>query len=220
MSDDAREAILAGIRASLRRAGPVTQSVRLGLDQRLAEPPLNLQPAVEGDLADRFTARLSAVSGIVTRVEDMGAVPAVVTAHLERFGLPSEIVMATTPELDEVPWPNTLAIARRCAEGGDLVSVTGAWAGIAETGTLVLLSGPESPTTLNFLPDDHIIVMRESRIVRHIEDVWARLRAQRGGRMPRTVNFITGPSKTADVEQIIQEGAHGPRRLHVVLVRG
>jgi L-lactate dehydrogenase complex protein LldG len=81
----------------------------------------------------------------------------------------------------------------------------------------VLLSSPRSPTTLNFLPEDHLIVLARSSIVAHLEDVWARLRAQDDPSVPRTVNFITGPSKTGDVEQIIHEGAHGPRRLHVIL---
>ena len=82
----------------------------------------------------------------------------------------------------------------------------------------MLLSGPEHPTTLNFLPEDHVVVLRESRIVPHLEDAWALLRKERAT-MPRTVNLICGPSKTGDVELVILEGAHGPRRLHVVVVR-
>jgi L-lactate utilization protein LutC len=82
---------------------------------------------------------------------------------------------------------------------------------------LVLLSGSFWPTTFDFLPDDHVVVLERERILTHIEDVWALLRA-RGEGVPRTINFITGPSRTADVEQTIQLGAHGPRRLHVILV--
>ena len=110
-------------------------------------------------------------------------------------------------------------VERRAALGSDQTSVTGAFAGVGETGSLVLLSSPRSPTTLNFLPEDHLIVLARSRIVAHLEDVWARLREQSSMPvvLPRTVNFITGPSKTGDVEQIIHEGAHGPRRLHVIL---
>ena len=96
--------------------------------------------------------------------------------------------------------------------------MTGAFAGIAETGSVMLLSGPGSPTTLNFLPEDHIVVLRESRIVPHLEDAWAMLRAERES-MPRTVNLICGPSKTGDIELVILEGAHGPRRLRVVVVQ-
>jgi len=79
------------------------------------------------------------------------------------------------------------------------------------------LSGANSPTSLNFLPDNYLCILRRERLVKHIEDVWQRLRDEHTG-LPRAINFITGPSRTADVEQTIQLGAHGPRRLHVILL--
>jgi L-lactate utilization protein LutC len=81
----------------------------------------------------------------------------------------------------------------------------------------VLTSGPQTPTTLNFLPDHFLCVLAAGRIVPRLEDAWDLLRGEPGG-MPRALNFVTGPSRTADVEQTIQLGAHGPRRLHVILV--
>jgi L-lactate dehydrogenase complex protein LldG len=193
------------------------ESLRRTLDERLRRPSPNLRPAVGGDPVERFVAKMRAVNGIVTRVPDLAAVAPVVGTHLETHRLPARLVVAPDPALDPIPWSNALEVERRAATGDDRASVTGAFAGIAETGTLMLLSGPESPTTLNFLPDDHLVVLAESRIVRHLEDGWAWLR-QEVPAMPRTVNLITGPSKTADVELTIQEGAHGPRRLHVILV--
>jgi L-lactate dehydrogenase complex protein LldG len=95
--------------------------------------------------------------------------------------------------------------------------LTEAFVGIAETGSLVLLSSVGSPTSLNFLPDNYLCVLRRDHIVRHIEDVWDRIR-QQTDQLPRAINFVTGPSRTADVEQTIQLGAHGPRRLHVILL--
>ena len=86
----------------------------------------------------------------------------------------------------------------------------------AETGTLLLVSGAERPTTLNFLPDTHVVVLHRHQIVGPYEAAWDRLRAE--GPMPRTVNFVSGPSRTADIEQTIVMGAHGPRRLHVIIV--
>ena len=87
-------------------------------------------------------------------------------------------------------------------------------------GTLMLTSGAARPTTLNFLPDTHIVVLCEADIVSGYEDVWARLRARYGKNvMPRTVNTITGPSRTGDIEQAMELGAHGPRRMHIVVVR-
>ncbi len=135
--------------------------------------------------------------------------------------------MAPDPWLGSLGWERQplLAIRRGKAEPSDEVGVTVAFSAIAETGTLMLLSGPETPTTLNLLPETHIVVLRESQIVGAYEEAWARLRLARGGEggavaMPRTVNFITGPSRSADIEQQLQMGAHGPRRLHIVLVEG
>src|SRR5205085_6001380 len=109
-----------------------------------------------------------------------------------------------------------LHLRRGKASPGDQVSMTPAFAAIAETGTLMLTSGAETPSTLNFLPDTHVVVLEAGQVVPTYEEGWTRLRAR--GDMPRTVNFITGPSRTGDIEQRIQLGAHGPRRLHVVLV--
>ncbi len=115
-----------------------------------------------------------------------------------------------------------LEIRRGRVEDADPVGVTACFAGIAETGTLMLISGPESPTRNNFLPDTHIVVLRAAQVVASYEDGWTRLRAARHAAgqspMPRTVNFITGPSRTGDIEQRIELGAHGPRRLHIVLI--
>jgi len=119
--------------------------------------------------------------------------------------------------VDEMVWPEGMVVECRAARGSDHLSITGAFCAVAETGTVVLLSSPESPTSLNFLPDDHVVLLGRSQLLSHLEDVWQKIR-QDVGDMPRTVNLITGPSKTADVEQTIQLGAHGPRRFAVILV--
>ena len=104
------------------------------------------------------------------------------------------------------------------AQPTDQASVTSAFAGVAETGSLALISGPDSPTSLNYLPDNHIVVLQVGQIVGSYEEVWQRLREKMSEDWPRAVNWITGPSRTADIEQELLLGAHGPRRLHVVLV--
>jgi L-lactate dehydrogenase complex protein LldG len=129
--------------------------------------------------------------------------------------------MAPHPSLDAIPWGvrPLLQIRRGRADAHDKVSLTPCRAAIAETGTLMLISGAATPTTLNFLPDTHIVVVRADQVVATYEDGWDRLRAgEKPEGLPRTVNFITGPSRTADIEQHIELGAHGPRRLHIVLV--
>jgi len=212
----AKERILGAVRRSLGRAGPLPESVRAGLDRRLAAPTPNLKPALAGDPVSLFVRKANAVHTRTSVVPTLAGVSEAVLRHIEDNGLGDAIVVA--PDLAGVQWSNRLVVEARAARGSDQVSVTGAFAGIAETGSVMLLSGPESPTTLNFLPEDHIVVLRESRIVPHPEDAWALLREERGT-MPRTVNLICGPSKTGDVELVITEGAHGPRRFHVVIVR-
>jgi L-lactate dehydrogenase complex protein LldG len=145
-----------------------------------------------------------------------------VAAYLARNNLPAEAAIAPSPHLETYDWAGQpmLSLRRGTAWGSDQVSITGAFAGIAETGTLVMASGPDHPVTLNLLPDTHVVVLREADIVGGYEEVWARLRRRYGKDcMPRTVNTITGPSRTGDIEQTIELGAHGPRRMHIVIVR-
>jgi L-lactate dehydrogenase complex protein LldG len=112
-----------------------------------------------------------------------------------------------------------LDIQRGPSDGRDANSVSAAFAGIAETGTLALVSGADNPTTLNFLADNHIVVVPRDEIDADYESVFRKLRGVYGkGAVPRTVNFITGPSRSADIEQTLLLGAHGPRRLHIVVV--
>jgi L-lactate dehydrogenase complex protein LldG len=216
--------ILNGIRRALRR-GEIEGRILQQLRQRLDAPPRG--PAVARAALDQ-TARVAlfcqwaeANNATVARVSAAG-VPAEIAAYLARNNLPAKAAMAPGPQLDAYDWAGQkmLALRRGVAEASDQVSITGAFAGIAETGTLVMTSGPEHPVTLNLLPDTHIVVLRESDVVGGYEEVWAQLRARYGkDHMPRTVNTITGPSRTADIEQTIELGAHGPRRMHIVVVR-
>jgi L-lactate dehydrogenase complex protein LldG len=221
---DARSTILDGIRRSLRR-GELAGAARQAVEGRLAEPPRG--PAVaRADLAQPekvalFCRWAEANNATVARVA-AADVPGEVAGYLARNNLPAEAVIAPSLALDSYDWSSQkmLSLRRGRAEGHDHVSITGAFAGIAETGTLVTASGPEHPVTLNLLPDTHVVVLRESDIVAGYEDVWARLRTRYGkDRMPRTVNTITGPSRTGDIEQTIELGAHGPRRMHILVVR-
>ena len=168
-----------------------------------------------------FCQWAEANNATVARVDKAG-VAAEVVSYLARNNLPPQATMAPSPQLEAYDWAGQrmLSLRRGRGEAVDQVSITGAFAGIAETGTLVMTSGPEHPVTLNLLPDTHVVVLREADIVGGYEDVWARLRERYGKNgMPRTVNTITGPSRTGDIEQTIELGAHGPRRMHIVVVR-
>jgi L-lactate dehydrogenase complex protein LldG len=216
-----REQILATVRRGLQR-GPLDEARRAELEVRLAHPPRHLLPArAQGSHSEQVALLIKMAEyalATVDQVARMDDVPAAVAAFLARERLPTAVVMAPDAELAALPWENQplLRIERRAARDGDKVSVTAAFAGIAETGTLMLRSGPDRPTTLNFLPDIHIVLLPAERIVGSYEDGWDLLRAT-GEAMPRTVNYITGPSRSGDIEQTMQLGAHGPLRLHIVL---
>lgn len=227
MSDapnDARAQILGGIRRSLRR-GELTGEARSAVETRLAEPPRG--PSVargqlpQAEKVALFCQWAETLNATVARVGP-AEVPGEVSAYLARNNLPANVAMAPSPLLEGYDWASQkmLSIRRGRGQGSDQVSVTGAFAGIAETGTVVMASGPDHPVSLNLLPDTHVVVLREADIVGGYEDVWGRLRARYGkDLMPRTVNTITGPSRTGDIEQTIELGAHGPRRMHILVVR-
>ncbi len=212
----ARDAILESIRRTRQRGN--TAAITTGKHavevQHHTRGPL---PQWQEDDSERFVAKLKAVAGTLGRVNSEVEITSAIQAYLQQQALPPQLVTAKSPLLDSLTWPKDFVVEQRPATGDDTTVLTEAFAGVAETGSLVLLSGPDSPTSLNFLPDNYLCVVQRAHIVRHIEDVWDRIR-QRTGPMPRAVNFITGPSRTADVEQTIQLGAHGPRRLHVVLL--
>jgi len=224
-----RDDILGSIRRRLGR-GALSETAAHELAGRVAGHRRNLIPARAISLdpparLDLFVKMAEAVQTSVARVASEGDVPGEVARYLAAENLPAELKMAPDPGLDALPWADRplLQISRGKAEPGDAVSLTPCLAAVAETGTLMLISGEATPTTLNFLPDTHIVVLRSGQVVASYEDGWDLLRAQStnsSGVLPRTVNFITGPSRTGDIEQKIELGAHGPRRLHVILIDG
>jgi L-lactate utilization protein LutC len=208
----AREEILDRIRAALGRGG-LDSRTRESLELRVNEPPRHERPAVPDDPVASFEARLTAVQGVFRRSDRDGVMDAV-AACLDDHGVERRFVAA--PALEGLSWPDGWDVTFGPSRGDDRVSVTPCFAAVAETGSIVLVSGRDTPTSLNFLPEFHIVLLYADQLVRHVEDVWQKLR--QAGLSPRTVNFVTGPSKTADVEQTIQYGAHGPRGLDVVLI--
>jgi L-lactate dehydrogenase complex protein LldG len=221
----ARDEIFASIRRSLA-VGPVDAPRRDAVAARLAQAPVGIVPRRgQGEAAERlatFRSEAERVQTTVAEVAAAAAVPAKIAGYLRENNLPATLRFGDDNRLADMPWGATaLEIARGPSEGDDLNAVSAAFAAVAETGTLALVSGPDNPTTLNFLPDNHFVVLFADDLVADLESVFARLREKYGpGALPRTVNFITGPSRSADIEQTLLLGAHGPRRLHVVVARG
>ncbi|PSC04577.1 lactate utilization protein [Alsobacter soli] len=221
----ARDEIFANLRRSLGVKGSEAPR-RHVVQERLESAPKGLVPQrgqlIGEGLIELFKTQAEAAMASVVEVDGPMAVPEAVAEYLRASNLPARIKMGDDLRLAAMPWGETaLEISKGRSDGQDLVAVNHAFAGVAETGTLTMTSGPENPSTLNLLPDYAIVVLSAKDVVGDYETMWARLRDEYGkGQMPRTVNWITGPSRSADIEQTLLLGAHGPRSLHIVLVNG
>jgi L-lactate dehydrogenase complex protein LldG len=220
----ARDEIFATIRRSLGVTG--REAIRRQIvHDRIERAPKGVVPArgqVSGeDRLRLFRAQAEAALATVAEVGSASEVPQVVAEYLRSHNLPAAIRIGADRRLSAMPWETTaLAVSRGPSDGSDVNSVSHAFGAVAESGTLVLVSGPDNPSTLNFLPDNHVVVVQAKDVCGDYETVWSKIRFSYGkGSMPRTVNWVTGPSRSGDIEQTMLLGAHGPRRLHVVVVK-
>jgi L-lactate dehydrogenase complex protein LldG len=220
----AREAILKKIRTSLG-AAPEDARRSEAVAERLARPPKGIIPA-RGQLGEKervalFCEMAEKVSATVGRVKKPDDVPRAVAEYMRSRNLPASVRMGADPRLKRMPWPSIKALEVKTgpADPEDEVGVSHAFAGIAESGTIALFSGEENPTTVNFLPEHHIVVVDAKDIAGDLETVIGRIRRKFGqGQMPRTLNLITGPSRSGDIEQKLLLGAHGPRAVHLIVI--
>jgi len=174
------------------------------------------QPTMNADLVSRFRAKAEYLSSTVGAIAGQSAAPAAVAAYLLAHGLAAEAV--ATADVGSLDWAGCgLRVESRAAVDADKIGISGCFCAIAETGTLMLLSGPNTPASVSLLPETHIALVDVSRIVPTMEDAFVLLRTEHGS-LPRAVNFISGPSRTGDIEQTIVLGAHGPCRVHLILI--
>ena len=210
-----REAVLARVRAALGRHGPDDEP-RAAAHAYLAARKQGPRPTLPVDLVQRFLQRAADMSSTTARIDRIEQAPAAVANYLEH----ARARAVCWPEVAALDWRDAgLDVDARPASGDDMIGITGCFCAIAETGTLVFASGTESPPATFLLPETHIAIVRADQIVAGMEEAFARLRAERGA-LPRAINLVSGPSRTGDIEQTIVLGAHGPRRVHIVLVGG
>jgi L-lactate dehydrogenase complex protein LldG len=219
-----RDIVLGKIRRALAATGDEAAR-RSAVAERLADPRPHTIPARgQRDREGRvvlFKEMAEKVSTTVERVGSNDEVPAALARYLRNLNLPLRVRTGADPMIATLPWEREPHLERSvgASDGDDPVSFSHAFAGVAESGTLVLLSGPDNPTTLNFLPDTHVVMLSADDVAGDYESVWRRIREIYGaGAMPRTVNLVTGPSRSADIEQTLILGAHGPRILHIIIV--
>lgn len=213
-----RESILARIRARQGKNPVATDAEREAVRTHIQAHPGGARPRMDWEPVARFRERALGLASTLDDVETLAAVPAAVAGYLEASGLPRTAVC--WQELSALDWSGAgMQVEARAARDTDLVGITGAFCAVAETGTLMMVSGSDTPAAVSLLPETHVAVVSASRIVRAMEEAWQLARSELG-RLPRSVNFISGPSRTADIEQTVTLGAHGPYRVHVIVIAG
>ncbi len=212
-----RENILARIRAQSGRVGVTTE-------QELADARKVIAARTRGPLPTfaqhepigHFIEECDRLKTTLAEVHGVNDVPAAVAHFLQSENLNMAVV--GWPEFAALDWAKaSITFANRPANADDLTGITGCFCAIGETGTLLLLGARDTPKVTALLPETHIAIVKKSRIVPTMEDAFQLMRDERG-EPPRATFFVSGPSRTADIEQTIVIGAHGPYRVHVILV--
>lgn len=213
----ARENILARIRANQNKPG-LTSSAELDAAVKfISAHPQGPRPNSDWpDLIARFKEQAISLASTVDEVSSLASVPSALACYLQTQNLPKQGVC--WPAFSKLDWLSAgLSIESRPTEGDDKLGVTGCYCAIAETGTLLLTTSPSTPNKASLLPDTHVAIVNTARIVIGMEDAWNLVRAELK-QLPRACSFISGPSRTADIEQTLVIGAHGPYRVHIILV--
>lgn len=217
----AREAILGRIH---KRKGEGSPERADAVKNRLKTKPIGIIPA-SGQIDQKKRAKLFCTEAesnhaTIKRVKNRNDVPSAVVSYLRSNNLPSSIRMGTDSRFARMGWKkkSQLEVLKGPSQGDDLACLSYAASAVAESGSLVLTSGEANPTTLNFLPEHHLVVIDVKDIEGDLETALGKIRKTSGELLPRNINVVTGPSKSGDIEQTIIYGAHGPMALHIILV--
>ena len=196
-----REQILSAIRARKLREAPCPRPYKA--------------PKTDGDLVEVFAKKLSAQQTDVRILDSMRDVPEAIADILRGRNMAAEIHIAPNSELAALALPNVEV--KRQLPGQFDAAVTFASFAIAETGTLAYAAATDNPASWHFRPVLEIAIVRAGTVVDELEDVLAALKAKGG--LPSTLNLVTGPSRTGDIEQTMELGAHGPKSLAVLVLK-
>lgn len=218
-----RDAVLGRVRAALGKRERDAKAIA-DAQAIIVAHTQGPRPRLPADLVLRFLQRATDMESTVERIGNRREIPTAVARYLDALVLPELLAQQKSrrgvcwPEFGDLDWAGAgLDIQARPTTGDDRLGITGAFCAIAETGTLVILSSADTPTATTLLTDTHIAVLRAERVVAGMEEAFALIRRELG-RLPRAVNMISGPSRTGDIEQTIVLGAHGPYRVHILVV--
>jgi L-lactate dehydrogenase complex protein LldG len=210
-----RERILEAVRAGLGARPLQPQEIAAEAAALLTEPDLIRPQLGQRDLVEVFAEHFISqkLGGTLETILDLESLPDAVRRYLSAQGVPPAIALQPAAELLGLNWDGIET--RRTMAKDEAVGVGFARWAIAETGSLVFHSGPDTPILFNFLPLHHVVAVRASTILPHLED-YAEAASRTGA--PRNAGLVTGASGTTDIEGSYVRGAHGPRFLHVVVI--
>ena len=219
---DARTTILDSLRDRLERSAASKESIkamRAEVNARLSDPPVHPLPArarcAGEERVSLFIRMATEAKAKTERIASAGLLPERLSPLLRERGLDQSLLAAADPLLAALPWEAAGITLRKGRAGGmDRVSLAIASAGVAETGSLLLAATPESPMSIHLLVDLHVVLLPLSRLFGTMEEAFTHLREETPN-LPSAAMFVTGPSRTADIEQQMQLGAHGPRELRI-----
>jgi L-lactate dehydrogenase complex protein LldG len=196
----ARDDIFSAIRARHAKCVPMPPSYR---------------PPAPANLAQAFSERARIANAEVRFLDSETDVPHAVAELLHARNLPA--LVHVPPSASALPWESAPGLTlEHTTPGADVAAIAVALFGIAETGTLAYPARADSPASWHFRAGFEIAVIRAETILPHMEDVVAHVKS---GGLPSTVNFVTGPSRTGDIEQTLELGAHGPKALAILSVQ-
>ena len=227
-SSDARQSILQSIRSHLAESARIEPlhepTAAFSENQGAAYSDPGDEPNVLPSRVAMFCERLEAVGGhcvVATDKAEAARALAEIVSALQSSIAATRIALSDAPLLSELVSEKAFAGTQICPPVSDLfsydVGITTAQAAIAETGTLILESEQERHRLVSLLPPVHIAVIRSADICLTIGDALQRLHAN-GDAMSRAITFITGPSRTADIELTLTVGVHGPKELYVIVL--
>jgi L-lactate dehydrogenase complex protein LldG len=217
----ARDRTLARVREALGKKPPDAQA-KANAEAYVTTHRHGPRPRMPADLRVRFIERARDMSSTVESIAAISDVPAAIARYLDtlapEIGGEPPGAGVCWPEFATLDWSTAgLSIESRPTLGNDRLGITGCFCAIAETGTIVITSSAATPTATAILPDTHVAIVRAERIVSGMEEAFALIHAEQGA-TPRALNLISGPSRTGDIEQTIVLGAHGPFRVHLLVV--
>jgi L-lactate dehydrogenase complex protein LldG len=215
MSSSARGEIMDRIRQAGRSAAP--EQIARELESFGSAAAAHLPAA---DPCTAFLANVLLNNGSVDCADNRNDAVQLIGRYLYRRFRTHKLVAGNDPRLAAMPWREAGVLPRfGAAENSDSIALSYARLAVAETGAIVTYTGRSNSARNTLLPEDHLVLVNREDLVVSLEAAWQRIREDiRASGRPRGIQFIAGPSSTADVEGKLVMGAHGPRHWHVILV--